>query len=176
MIELKVIDAIIERKSIRKYSDKKVSRELIKEVLEAGRLAPSSRNTQPWKFYVITEDSDKEKLRKEKVFFQEFVLTAPVIIVCCSNQKAYNGSKEELDNTAAAVRDVTFASSFMVLRAQELGLRTCFVGWMEKEKIKEVLSIPKEFIVPYCIVLGYGLEEGTPTKRKVLKEITFNFK
>lgn len=169
-----VIKAIEKRTSIRKYSNKAVPRKLINEVINAGRLAPSGHNTQPWKFAVIGKKT-LAKLWKNKAFCREFVSQAPAAIVCSANPRAY-GKRDPVwdqDNKSrAALRDLSIASAFMVLRATELGLGTCYIGWVKGAKIKKELGIPKEFIVPYIITLGYCAESPEPRARKKLSEIT----
>ncbi|MEE9525287.1 MAG: nitroreductase family protein [Candidatus Woesearchaeota archaeon] len=170
-----VKQAIEERRSIRKYQDKEVPEEFIKEMLEAARLAPSGNNAQPWLYKVIKDSQQKEKLRENEIFKQEFVYEAPVIIVCCANPEAYPKAKfeEGFDDSyeSRAARDLTIATDHLVLRATELGLGTCWVGWMEKNKIKDVLNIPKDYVVPYVITVGYAAQEPKPLKRKSIDEI-----
>jgi nitroreductase len=67
--------------------------------------------------------------------------------------------------------NLSLASAFLVLRATELGLGTCFVAWVDKEKIKKILYIPKDIIIPYAIVMGYPNENPKSRGRKELNEI-----
>lgn len=170
-----VVKAINIRRSIRKYKDKEVSDDLIKELLDAARLAPSGHNSQPWVFKIIKEKVEIEKLREQKMFDQDFVYTAPVIIVCCANPESYPKAKvkNDMDDSDAfrASRDLAIATQNLVLRATELGLGTCYIGWVDKVKIKKVLRIPKSYIVPYVITVGYGDEEPKLKPRKDIPEI-----
>jgi nitroreductase len=168
-----VKNAIEKRRSIRKYKDKDVPEYLIKQVIDAARLAPSGNNAQPSRYFIIKDDETKKMLKKNKIFMQGFVYEAPVTIVCCADPHAYKKSVTGFDmtNDTRAIRDLSIAASFLVLRATELGLGTCFVGWVDKEKIKDVLNIPKEYIVPYVITLGYPDEKPAKRPRKNIKEI-----
>ncbi|MBW2992614.1 nitroreductase family protein [Candidatus Woesearchaeota archaeon] len=167
--------AIEERRSIRKYEDKEVSDDLIKELIDAARLAPSGNNTQPSKYFIVKDEETKAKLRENEVFMQDFVYNAPAIIFCCTNPEAYKKRVEGWDfpNDIRAVRDLSIASSYLVLRATELGLGTCYVGWLKDEKIKEILNIPKENIIPYVITIGYPAEKPNPTPRNSIDEVIF---
>ena len=167
--------AIADRRSIRKYQNKKVSDDIIEDLLDAARLAPSGNNTQPCKYVVIKNDDVKQNLKEQNIFLQNFVYDAPVTIVCCTDPNAYKKRNEDLDdaNNMRAIRDLSIASAFIVLQATELGLGTCYVGWLEKEKIKDILDIPKEYIIPYVITVGYADETPSPRDRKSLDEITF---
>ncbi|MFH1364432.1 MAG: nitroreductase family protein [Candidatus Aenigmatarchaeota archaeon] len=168
-----VKEAIQKRRSIRKYQKKEVPDELIKGVLDAARLSPSAHNAQPWKFFVVADPETKEKLRKNKIFHQDFVYTAPVIIICCADPDAYKELNEWKDHKKQhySLIDISIASSSLVLRAAELGLGTCFIGWMEKEKVKDVLNIPKDYMTPYAITLGYPDENPKPRSRNSMETI-----
>ena len=169
-----VKNAIEKRRSIRKYQDKKLSDKLIKELINAARLAPSGNNAQPCRYFIIKDEETKNKLKTNEIFFQDFVYEAPVIIACCADPNVYKYKKIKNwddSNNLRAVRDLSIASSFLVLRATELNLGTCYVGWIEKEKIKQVLDIPKEYIVPYVITVGYPAEDPPPKPKHTLDEI-----
>jgi len=174
---MNVKKAIAKRRSIRKYKDKKVSNFLIKELIDAARLAPSGNNAQPARYFIVKDEDIKRRLKKDKVFKQDFVYEAPVIIVCCGNPEAYPKAKlePEFDDLykIRAVRDVSIASQNLVLRATELGLGTCYIGWGHKDIIKKVLGVPKNYVVPFVITLGYPAERPKARPRKSIKEFLF---
>ena len=168
--------AIQKRQSIRKFKDTIISDKLIKEVLDAARMAPSGNNAQPSRFIIVRDKKTKAKLKENDIFVQQEMYKAPVIIVCCGDPDTYPRGKfvkdyDDPEFNRRALRDLSIASGYLVLRAKELGLGTCFVGWIKKEKIKEILGIPKRFVVPYIIVMGYPAEKPAPRGRKKLKEI-----
>jgi len=167
-----VKEAIVKRRSIRKYQDKEVPDETIRELMYAARLAPSGNNAQPWKYKIFKTEEEKKMLKENSIFKQDFVYTAPIIILCCGNTKAYPEKKSDrLDdsNHARTIRDLALSTQNIVLRATELGLGTCYVGWMDKPKIKKLLELPEEYIVPYVITIGYPDEQ--PKTRKTIEEI-----
>ena len=86
---LTVGEAIRQRRSIRKFLDKPVSREMIDEMLEAARLAPSGSNRQPWRFIVVTDPEERVKLR-QICWDQAFIEQAPVVFVCFADLVAYS--------------------------------------------------------------------------------------
>ncbi len=169
-----VKDAILTRRSIRKYRDKPVADELINEIIDAARLAPSGLNAQPSRYFIVKDKATKQKLRDSEVIRDKWVYSAPVIIACCTDPQAYRKNVEGWDdlNEIRAIRDLSIASSYLVLRATELGLGTCYCGWIKKDKIKEVLDIPKHLIIPYVITIGYPNESPEPRPRKNIAEIT----
>ena len=106
------------------------------------------------------------------VFKRPFVNDAPLIIICCADPAQYPESAD-VDETPIhyAYIDLAIAASFLVLRATELGLGTVFVAWIYRDKIKEILNIPKNYIIPFVIPVGYPAENPIPKPRKDLKEI-----
>lgn len=165
--------AIESRRSIRRYKDKPVPDDLVNEVIDAACLAPSGNNTQPSRYLIVKDDGTKKRLRDNEVIRDEWVYDAPVIIVCCTDPTSYTKFVKGWDNPneIRAIRDLSIASSYLVLRATELGLGTCYCGWLKKDKIKEVLGIPQHFIVPYVITLGYPAETPNARPRKGIEEI-----
>ena len=91
-----VSDAIRKRRSIRKFKPDPIPEEKIRLLLESARLAPSGTNTQPWRFIVIKDNDTKKKLQ-EVAHNQRHVKSAPVIIVCCADLKAFKEFPERVD-------------------------------------------------------------------------------
>lgn len=85
---LTVQGAIRQRRSIRSFTDKPVPDDIIRELLEAARLAPSASNRQPWRFIVVTDPKERAKLRRI-CWDQAFIEQAPVVFVCCADLTAY---------------------------------------------------------------------------------------
>lgn len=170
-----VKEAIEERRSIRKYQNKEVPEHLIRELIEVVRLAPSGNNAQPTKCYIVKDVKTKSELKEQEIFYQDFVYEAPVIIVCCADPTIYKKRIGGWDdpNEIRAMRDLSIASSFLVLRATELDLGTCYVGSLKKDKIKEILNIPQKYLIPYVITVGYPAEKPESTPRKNIDEIIF---
>jgi nitroreductase len=190
-----VKEAIGRRRSIRQYDNKTVSKDVIVELLEAARLAPSGCNAQPWRFVVVDDEATSQKLLAQKAFKQKFVYEAPVVVVCCGDPRAYAGkyggayqveegsvpkdadkrkemfAQVEGKQVLRAVRDVSIASGFLVLRATELNLGTSYVGLIDEKVLKEVLQIPEEFVIPFVITVGYSPSNPSQRPRKELKEI-----
>jgi nitroreductase len=169
--------AIESGRSIRAYKNLPVDSKIIMELIDAARLAPSGCNSQPWRFKIVDDTFTKEKLKKNNVFLQSFVYTAPILIFCCADPNAYPKSKfvKGIDDSYEfrALRDLSIACQNLVLRATELGLGTCYIGWMNKTKAKKILNIPKRFVLPYAIALGYPLKMVRARPRKKIKDILF---
>jgi nitroreductase len=190
-----VKDAICRRRSIRWYTDMEVPQHVISEILDAARLAPSGCNAQPWRFIIVQDQEIVEALKKRNAFPQSFVYCAPVIIVCCGDPAAYAGkyggenqiaegtvpedpnerkamfSIVEGKNVERAIRDVSIASAFMVLRATELGLGTSYIGLINEAALRTVLGLPESVVLPFVVIMGYTAQTPRKTPRKALKDI-----
>lgn len=169
---MNIIEAINLRKSIRKYKDRSISEEIINELLDAARKAPSAKNVQSHRYFIVKDQEIKNKLISSGVFKQPFVNDAPLIIICCADPGQYPKSTDVDESPENYARiDLSIAASFLVLRATELGLGTVFVAWIYRDKIKEVLNIPKNYIIPFVIPVGYPAEYPAPKSRKDLSDI-----
>jgi len=173
-----VIEAIRDRRSIRKYKADKIKDGDILQIIEAARLAPSGSNTQPWKFIIIKDEATKKKI-VEVDHKQEWMLTAPVFIVCVSDIRT-RIEDVELESfledspqpeLKLVIRDAAIAISYMLLEAQHLKLGTCWTGWYEQEKMRKVLELPEYLYVSGVITLGYADEKPEMRPRKSLDEI-----
>jgi nitroreductase len=190
-----VKDAIGKRRSIRQYENKAVPPNVIGEVLDAARRAPSGCNAQPWRFVVVQDRETIEVLKLHDAFPQSFVYSAPVIVVCCGDPAAYAGKyggenqvaegtiPEDAEQRKAmfgvvegksvvrTIRDVSIASAFMVLRATELGLGTSYIGLINEEALHTVLAIPEDLLVLFVVLMGYTAYTPLDTPRRDLNDI-----
>lgn len=160
-----VMNAIQNRKSVRKYSDKPIADDLLLKILEAGRLAPSWCNAQPWKFIVVKAQETKNLL-SEAAGGQQQVKNAQVVICCVADLSAWNNTnfgkvlaQKGLDEASISaflsskvlnpsnlgeyqvllrsVEQLTYAVAYMTLEAQELGIGACVVGALANELTKK---------------------------------------
>ena len=162
---MSIIDTILTRRSIRRYEAKDIPEEVLQQILEAGRQAPSAVNRQPIRFVVV---KDKDLLKRLcDTFITRFIKTAPVAIVGCADVKSLLTGKW-------AVVDATIAMQNMVLAAWALGVGSCWIGACNEEKVKELLRIPDEWKVVALVTLGYPAEQPKARKKKPLKEL-FSF-
>ena len=160
-----LMQAIRARRSIRNFLDKYVEEELLLAVLEAGRLAPSARNMQDWRFIVVRDAATRSLLAKA-ARDQQFVGQAPVVIAACGTSDLVMTCGQP-----AYAIDVAIALDHMTLAAASLGLGTCWIGAFYEDKVKEILGVPPEIRVVALLPLGYPAEEPGPRGRKSLDEI-----
>ena len=98
---MNVKDAISKRRSIRRFKPDPVPDELILQLLESARLAPSGSNTQPWRFIVVKDAETRQKLQSAS-YNQRHIGQAPVIIACCADIKAFGEFPERVEELIAA--------------------------------------------------------------------------
>jgi nitroreductase len=154
-----VLSVIHSRKSVRKYTDKLVSREDINTIMKAGMAAPSGHDTRPWKFIAITDRSTMLELRKE-LEWASGLDSSPAAIVVCGNM-----SKVDERNPEFWITDASAATQNILLAIEAMGLGgvwcTLYPGKERMEYARKVLNLP-DYIMPLCIIpLGYptGIEK-----------------
>ena len=162
---MSLLDLILSRRSIRRYENKDISEEVLQQILETGRQAPSAANRQPIHF-VIVKDHDILKNLCDNLITR-FVKYAPVAIVGCADVKS-------LLTGRWAVVDATIAMQNMVIAAWTLGIGSWWIGACNEEKVKELLKIPDKWKVVALVTLGYPAEQPKPRKKKSFEEM-FSF-
>lgn len=203
-MSMTVTEAIAARHSVRAFAQKPLTEAEIRELLEAGRAAPSSLNSQPWRFKVVTDPADlawfgtSEASRK-----QAWLAKAPAIFVCCVDLahyvkdsqsaafffkenkliegepmdgiEAYVAKAEtdpELAKFGACAMNMGIAVTFMMLKAVDMGLGTCWIGMFDEANIKARFGIPAGYRVVNLLAVGRPDEpEVYPRKRKSLEDI-----
>ncbi|MCP2620340.1 nitroreductase family protein [Candidatus Aminicenantes bacterium AC-334-K16] len=165
---MNILEAIQNRRSIRKYKQDDLPEEVLHRILEAGRLAPSGKNFQPWKFIIVRDEKLRRQLAEASAR-QYFMAEAPVIIVACGfPEESYARMGRYMKSW---VVDVAIALEHMMLQATAEGLGTCWIGAFEEKEVKEILGVPEEVRVLALTPLGYPAEEPPPRARKPLEKI-----
>ena len=174
---MEFIELVKRRKSVRKYSDKIVSRDLIDKCIEAARLAPSACNSQPWTFLVVDEPKIKNEIVEKSMTgiysLNKFAFSAPVLIIVVREKSKYIARMAgTLRDVKYSLIDVGIACDHLTLQAAETGLGTCWIGWFDEKAIKKILGLPKSIQIDIVITLGYP-EDNSPKEknRKTLDEI-----
>ncbi|MBN1409785.1 MAG: nitroreductase family protein [Spirochaetales bacterium] len=164
---MEIMEEISKRRSIRQFNSDPVDKEMLNRILEAGRLAPSAKNRQPWRFIVIKSKNVKDKV-KEAAFGQEHVGDAQVVIAACTTNTVYKMPNNQLSYPV----DLTFAVSFMLLQAVHEGLGTCIITTFKEDPIKELLTVPHSMRIVMLLAIGYFNEPpAEEQERKSLKDI-----
>lgn len=161
-----VLEAIKKRQSVRNYQNKEIPEEILQQILEAGRLAPSARNQQCWKF-VVVKDKDLRNKLVPACKHQRFVGEAPVVIVGCATNIEHIMSNGEHSYPI----DLAIALDHISLEAASLGLGTCWIGAFYQDQVKDILGVPKGVRVVALMPVGYPKELENKKGRKSLSEI-----
>jgi len=159
------------RYSVRKFTNQIPEKEKLMKILEAGRIAPSAVNFQPWHFVVITEKEALENIYS--VYHRDWINEAPVVIVVCGDHE--KSWKRKADGKDFCDVDVSIAVDHMTLEATNLGMGTCWVCNFDKQDCIEVLGLPKNIEPIVILPMGYPADEVDEnrheTKRKKIEEI-----
>jgi F420 biosynthesis protein FbiB-like protein len=191
---LEIITALHTRRSIRRYTAQPLPPDLIDQVLDAATRAPSSHNSQPWRFAVITTSEAKtqladrmgerlkadrlrtadriEEIDRDVARSRERITSAPVIVVVCLSTIDLDDQHERL----MAIQSVAASIQSLLLAAHEAGLGAC---WMAAplycpDVVREVLRLPDDWEAQALITIGYpkGADVGKPRERVDFREIT----
>ena len=170
------------RRSIRKYDEaKKVTKEQIDEIIKAGILAPTWKNSQTARYYVALTDEGIEKVRAGLPDFNANNTkgaSAYIVNTFIANRSGYEKDgtpSTELAHNEWGVYDLGLANENMLLKAAELGLATLVMGIRDAKALKEVLEIPEDQIVVSVIALGYAAAEPAMPKRKEVADVASFF-
>lgn len=172
-----ILQLIKTRQSCRDYQDKAVNRADIEKLLDAGRMAPSACNSQPWHFVAIDgQEASKmpQFLKRGRVNSWTECVKNYIII---TETKAVLFSGATCDSQHYAQLDLGISTGYMTLAATALGLSTCILGCFDEDGLKETYNIPKNVTIRLVLAVGYASEtEKIRDKSRKPKEnlISFN--
>jgi len=161
-------EVIQKRYSCKKYSDRQVEKEKLDAILEAGRLAPTAKNLQEQHVYVLQSAEALAKI--DAVTPCRY--GAPTVLVVAfdkTNVFTYPGG-----NRDSGVEDATIAATHMILAAADEGVDSCWINFLDPEKLARELGLPENEEVLMVMDLGYAAEGAGPlpnhSRRKALSE------
>lgn len=157
-----LVETVLSRRSIRQFEQKEIPKDILDKILEAGRMAPSAANKQPWHFIVITDVEKKHELSKG--LLRRFIKNAPVTIVGCAHQDRI-ASRWSKISTAIALQN-------MVIAAWAMGIGSCWIGAFNEDNVKKLLNIPEKWNVVALIPFGYPAKIPEPKRKKPIEKIT----
>jgi nitroreductase len=159
---MELLEAIRSRRAIRRFKKEPVPPELIEKMLEAARWAPSSVNSQPWEFIVVTDPETKKRISRS-FNFSSFLNEAPLAIAVVVDRL----------RTACPVQDGTTAAYAIWLAAHDLGLGACWINPNIPGGIKKILGIPFTKKLITILAVGYPDEAPVHTRRKLQDFVYF---
>jgi nitroreductase len=172
-------DEILKRRvSCRAYLDRPLDRATINTLIEAARWAPSACNSQTWRFVAVTARATIARIADaamRPVVPNRWLAQAPLIIAGCSRLDIVaNRIGARVTGVEYYQIDLGIALEHVVLKATELGLGTCWVGWFKEAVVKHLLGIPRTIKVSALLAVGHPAPAAPrPRRRKALDEILF---
>ncbi|MBI9038956.1 MAG: nitroreductase family protein [Bacteroidales bacterium] len=167
---MEVLDAILSRRSIRKYTDIKISNETIEKLVEAAMYAPSAKNLRPWHFIIINKKEALLRLSVAHPYGSMLKIANHAILVC--------GDSEIEKMEDYIVQDCSAATQNILLAAHAMGLGAVWLGVHPRKKrindISKLLELPKNIIPVSLISIGDPAEKKQRPKRVIPERIHFN--
>ena len=155
------LDEVIRgRYSVRNYSDIKIEDEVMAQVIEAGMMAPTAKNSQRQRVYVLCSDEAIEKIRS----VCKSAYNAPAVLCfTAEGSEVYRNPFE--DNFNSGHQDCAIVATHMMLKAYELGLGTVWVNHFPRARVRELFEIPESEEIVLLMPIGYPAEESVPSPR-----------
>jgi nitroreductase len=163
---VEVLQAIRSRRSIRRFTEKRVARETIDTLLDAARWAPNGGNRQLWRFIVVTEEGTRDLIRKCS---PGIFVGPPVYVVICYDELPAPTLGVERD----AMADCAIAAQDIMLAAHSLGLGSCAILSYSPTAVQQILGLPENVKPKLVVTLGYPAEDPEPPARRPIHEIAF---
>lgn len=154
-------ELLIRRHSIRRYQDREISAEDVKNIMEAALLAPSSKSVRPWQFVLVDDKDTLAKLAACKANGTRPISSCALAIVVTASP----------EKTDMYIEDMSIAAAYMQLQATALGLGACWIQVRNRftednedaqDIVRELLGIPHDMIVECIVTVGYPDEERRP--------------
>ncbi len=163
-----VMEAILQRRSVRKFDGKKdVADEVVDRLLEAGRLAPSGLNNQPWRFAVVRRQDVKDKIAQLS-HYHGIIHSAPVLIIVLLDTESLYHREKDIQAVGACIQN-------LLLAAHSQGLGAVWLGEILKNgpKVVDILQLEKRYELMAVVALGYPASDYLPktASRKALDEL-----
>ena len=169
----KVMENILNSKSVRKYTKEEVKKEQLEMLVRAGMAAPSARNSQPWLFFVIDDRAILDNLAKQLPNAKMLLNAKAAIVVCGNLQKALEGDGREF-----WVQDCSAATQNILLAAESMGLGAVWTGAYPRKEtvniIKVELGLPEHIVPLNVIPIGWQTGEEKPKQKYTEENIRWN--
>lgn len=155
---MEFLELVKKRYSVRSYEPRKVEEEKLMKILEAGRVAPTGANFQPYKLIVVQETEGLEKVGKATNIYG-----APLaIIVCGDPSKAW---KRPFDGKVITDIDASIVTDHMMMEATDLGLGSLWICYFKPDVIRTEFKLPENLVPINILAIGYGKGEAASSKR-----------
>ncbi|MBL7080211.1 nitroreductase family protein [Candidatus Bathyarchaeota archaeon] len=156
------VDALLTRRTVRKYAKTPIPQEKIDRILEAGRQSPSAVNRQPWHFILVTDQKTKDRLGNG--VFNRHIRSSAFTIVGAYTTDDRVSKRWGLVDTTIALQD-------MVVAAHLQGVASCWIGDYNEDRLRETLNIPPNASIAALVAFGEPVDTPGPRKKKPLNQI-----
>ena len=155
-----VLEAIYKRRSIREFTDTKISVEQLHEIIKAGIWAPSGLNNQPWRFVIVQNPEIKEQLARQTHYGHIVRDANALIAVFLSREDVYDMIKD-CQAAGACIQNI-------LLAAEALGLGAVWLGQIlkNKDEVNRILELDENFDLMAVVALGHPLHRNQKSRRK----------
>lgn len=151
-----VIKVLKERRSIRKYLPKPIPKDILEDIVDCGRLAPSAVNFQPWMFLVATDEDIKKEISQLATYGKFIADAAACIAVFCERDSEFK------------TQDGSAATENIIIAAKSYDIDSCWVAGYRKpysEDVRKLLNVPEKYELISLISLGYSDDTATRSKK-----------
>ena len=169
-----ILDIIINRRSVREFTDREIPQDLVNGLIGSIRLAPSAGNMQSRKFYFIFDRVIKMKLA-QVALNQNFLAGAPLVVVACSNRNISLRYGERGVNLYS-IQDVSASIMNMMLTAHAMALGTVWIGAFNEFEVIEILDLPDNLRPISLVPVGFPSKVPVPPQRMARDEIVIMVK
>lgn len=164
-------EVVAARRSVRHFqANRTVGEADINAILEAGRLAPSAGNIQPWRFTVVRSPEARERLTA--VLHQRWLATAPVFIVISVDPRPSTARYGERGTALYCIQDTAIAAEHMLLAAVDRGLASCWIGAFSEREVAGAIGQAAPLTPVAILPIGYSAQASGAQPRRPLDEIT----
>lgn len=185
-------DLLNSRCSVRSFTDREISKDIIDSIIEAGRLSPSGGNEQPWKFGIITDKALIGSI-SDIAYNQSWINSAPLLVVLCVtiiedsrggrdiqkyrfpkwSTEIENMDKELYSCINMEEHQTKIPGTHMVLQALEHGIHSTWISYFDVEKVSNLLELPELYLPSEIIAFGYSAEDIRLKFKKEVEELVF---
>jgi nitroreductase len=168
------INLVKHRTSCRSYKPTPVTKEHLELMLETARLAPSACNKQPWRFAMVSDEATRMRLIREaflKGIPMKWAENAGAIIALGMEKSAITHKlAPKISGVDYPLLDLGIAGEHLVLQAEELGLGTCWIGWIKSKKVREIVGWPRSIEPVSLITVGWPVLSDRKTRPRLSAE------
>ena len=175
MNEKNFYEFVSTRHSTRAFKNTPLSQDQIKSIIDSAIAAPSAGNLQSYQIFIVTNQSDKERL-VESAHGQEYIAQASVVLVFCVDPKRSSTEYGERGENLFCIQDATISCAYSQIAAHDLGLSSVWIGSFDEDKVSQILSLSNDIRPVAILPIGVANETPEITPRRSFDEIIHQLK